>query len=238
MAAHLHPFRCRISNRLQNICTPGRAGNTQNKCVHIKQTLWDQSSVLPGAFYVDPTGTTAARDEDGRHAFTSTPEAKPSYRCAIRARLRSAAARSRTHSDAAGRGALRVWRPIELPAFSDHKHRLATLRHGRRRIGGNRDHRQRWFGRRLLIHGRRKHAEPGGGAKRRRGLSAQGEHSKKGIRPWWTVRTLGASVHAGADYADGPDCCLQPASLGRPAVVPLAAPFSRPSVFQRIDDDP
>ena len=33
-----------------------------------------------------------------------------------------------------------------------------------------------------LVHGRRKHAEPGGGAKRRQRLPAQGECSEKGIR--------------------------------------------------------
>ena len=38
--------------------------------------------------------------------------------------------------------------------FSDHQPRLAALRDGKWRFGGNHDHRQLWFGRHFLVHGR------------------------------------------------------------------------------------
>ena len=55
--------------------------------------------------------------------------------------------------------------------FPDHGHRLAALRDGKRRLGRDRRGRQRGHGRHLAVHGRRIHAQPRGGAKRRPGLS-------------------------------------------------------------------
>jgi len=74
------------------------------------------------------------------------------------------------------------------------------------------------YARLLPDHGWRKHAQPGGGAKRRLRLPAQGEHFEKGIRAWRTVATLGAAFHAGADYADGADRGVQPAPYGGTAM--------------------
>src|SRR5580765_7691249 len=157
----------------------------------------------------------------GRYALTAYPEAKSSSRGPASGRLRAPAPRSRTHTDAAGNGGLRVRWPFESRLFPDNQHRLAALRHGKRRLGGNRDLRQRGISRHLLVHGRRKHAEPGSGAKRRQRLSAQGECSKKGIRAGRYVAVFGAALHAGADHADGANGGVQPAPFAGPATMPV-----------------
>ena len=54
--------------------------------------------------------------------------------------------------------------------------------HGGRRIRGNRRRRQRRHGRHLAVHGRRDHAEPRGGAKRRPRLPAEGRSAEEGVR--------------------------------------------------------
>src|ERR1700676_1777362 len=120
MAAHLHLFQCRILNRLQGFYTPGRAGNTSKKARAYKTD--SVGSILVVDF--DPIGNTSATDEDGRHAFTAYPDSKPSSRCTARGRLRPPSSRSRTHSDAARTGTLRVWRPFGPLVFPDHQHRL------------------------------------------------------------------------------------------------------------------
>jgi len=79
----------------------------------------------------------------------------------------------------------------------------------------------------------RENTPSGDSAERRQRLSAQGEHSEKGIRARRTVRTLGAAIHPGDDYEGGPDRRLLPASHGRPAVVPLAAAVFRPAAAVR-----
>jgi hypothetical protein len=173
-------------------------------------------------FFVDLIGNTPETDAESRHAFTANPKAKSSSCCIVDGRLRAPSARSRTCSDAARYGALRVWRAFGFPIFPDKQYRFAALRHGKRRVGGNCDYRQRGSSRNLFVYGRRKHAEPCGSAKRRQRLSAQGEYFKKGIRARGTVRTLGAALHAGAYYPDGADGSVQPASYGGSATMPLA----------------
>src|SRR5688572_17031658 len=134
-------------------------------------------------------------------AATAQPQAKP-YSCgAASGRLRAPAARPGACTDAVGVGGLRVRRPAALPVFPDHQHRLAALHDGKRHIGGNRHHRQRGPGRHLLVHGRPKHAEPGGGPKRRRRLPAQGADPQERVRAGRSHAISCAALHAGADHA-------------------------------------
>src|SRR5450759_1047297 len=150
------------------------------------------------------------------------PEAKPSSCGPARAELRAPVARSGTHLDATGMGAVRVRRPYGLRVFPGHQHRLDALCHGKRCIGGNRGHRKRGFGRHLLVYGRRKYAEPSGGAKRRQRLPAQGEYSETGIRAGRSIATLGAAFHAGADCPDVANRGMQPTPYTGPTAMPLA----------------
>ena len=69
--------------------------------------------------------------------------------------------------------------PAEPRLFPDHGHRLAALRDGERRLGGDRRGRQRGDGRHLALHGRRNHAQPRGGAERRPGFRLAARRSRK-----------------------------------------------------------
>ena len=156
----------------------------------------------------------------------------------FRGGLRAPAARSGTRAVAAGLGGLRGRRQIGLRVLSHHQHRFAALRHGRRGLGGNRGHRQRRPGRHRAVHGRGNHAQPGGGAKRRLRLPAQGSGAEEGIRAGRHAAASGAALHAGADHADGADRGVQPAPFGGAATVPLAAVEPGPVALERADHDP
>ena len=65
----------------------------------------------------------------------------------------------------------------------DHRDRLAALRDGVGRVGGNRRRRQRRHGRHLAVHGRQHHAEFGRGADRGPRLPAGAPRAEGGVRP-------------------------------------------------------
>ena len=73
-----------------------------------------------------------------------------------------------------GEIALRTRRPVAARLFPHHRHRVAALRHGVRRVGRNRGRGQRRRRRHFAVHGRRYHAQLGRGADRGPRLPAAG----------------------------------------------------------------
>ena len=124
-----------------------------------------------------------------------------------------------------------------LRLFPDDVHRVAALRDGGRRLRRDRDRGQRRHPRHFAVHGRRHHAQPRRRAERGVRLPAQGRIAQERVRPLRPDDAPAAALHPGADHADGADGGVQPASFGRPAVVPVAAAEPRPPGVERALDD-
>ena len=186
-----------------------------------------------------PKSPPSALNGHGKRGCARCPHAasKSPSRCAARSRLRPDCSPSGIDTDEAGRRALRVRRPVATRLFPDDVHHFAAVRDGGWRVGRNRHRRQRGHPRHLAVHGRRHHAQPRDGAERRACLPPQGGPAQDGIRAVRPDHAPAAALHAGADHADGADRGLQPASLGRPATVPLAAAEPRSPAIERADDD-
>ena len=159
-----------------------------------------------------------------------SPESRP--RCATAPGARSAASAPEAGSNAAGQGALRVGCGLAPHLFSDGLDRLTALHHAGRCVRGDRGGRQRRRHRRLAVHGRRIHAQPGHRAERRFRLPPDRRPPQAGVHPPRRIAPGAASLHAIPDHADGADRGLQQASFTRPAVVPLAAVVAGPLVRQ------
>ena len=109
-----------------------------------------------------------------RHVIAPQPQSEPSSRRPARGGIRAPGAASGTGPDAARRNALRTRRPVAARLFPHHRHRVAALRHGVRRIGRNRGRGQRRRRRHFAVHGRRYHAQLGRRADRGPRLPAAG----------------------------------------------------------------
>ena len=105
------------------------------------------------------------------HGNASGPQAEPPSRGTARRRMGALAAGARTGGHATGHGSVRVRQGHDPCVLSDHCHRVAAVRAGRRWVGGNRCGRQRRPRRDIAVHGRRDNAQPLGRAKRGTRLS-------------------------------------------------------------------
>ena len=108
-----------------------------------------------------------------RYGHIARPTNESPARRAAGGRVAALAIETRIDRYAAGPSALRVGQHFESRLLSDLLHRLAVIRDGKRRLGRDRRRRQRGNRRYLAVYGRRVHAQPCGGAKRRPGLSAE-----------------------------------------------------------------
>src|SRR5450631_4811645 len=133
------------------------------------------------------------------------------------------AAGARKGRDAPGACAVRIRQYAQPRLLSNYGHHFAAVRDGGWCLGRNRrrwQRRNRWH---FAVHGRRIHAEPCCGAKRRLRLSDAGPGDEERVRQEWSSSTSSVALYASADHADGANRRLQSTSLARSAVMPLAA---------------
>src|SRR6266446_8927344 len=107
----------------------------------------------------------------GPDAYSACADAKPHSCDAARGGLQAAAAAARARGDGPGTFRLRIGRTSAARVFPHRRHRVAAVRHAGRQLGRARRGGARRNDRRLALHGRRDHAEPGRGAERLQGLS-------------------------------------------------------------------
>ena len=160
------------------------------------------------------------------------PRGEPSARGASGRGARAPAAPPGALPAAAQPDPVRVRRPHDPRLLSDRRHRLAAVRDGERRLGGDRGDRQRRSGRSVPVHGRGKHAEQRAGAKRGPRLPPGGADREARIRAQRRVAVRAAALHPGADHADVTDRGVQPPPQRRSAALPLAAAESGPAPVQ------
>ena len=170
---------------------------------------------------------------DGR---PSRSKSKPFARCVTRRRMGALAAPTRARGDAARRRVVRGRWNAEPCVLSDHRHRVASVRDGKRRLCRDRRGRQRRHRRHFAVHGWRVDAEPCGGAERRPWLSARVAGHQGGIQPCAGAAPA-AALHAGADHADVANGRVQPAPFARSTTLPLASVEPGPPLGRRAGDD-
>ena len=136
-----------------------------------------------------------------------------------------------------GPGALRVGQHAQPRVLSDHRHRLAAVCDGERRLGRDRRRRQRGHRRHLAVHGRRSTPSRAVVQSAGQGFRLKAQIDEGRVQPRRPGAAPAAALHPGADHADGADGGVQPPPFAGPAAVPLAAAEPGPAAGQRTRDD-